>query len=109
MFFFKFCKISKNTFIHRKKVPVPESYKWKLQLFYQKQIMMLSFFNHWDYRWKCEFDTDAKIEKYNDYDGEQLLFYEKAHIKTQSKTGCSCNLYIIAYIVARNEESQFIW
>ena len=63
---------------------------------------MLSFFNNWGYRWKCEFDTDVKIEKYNDHDGEQLLFYEKAHIKTQSKTGCSCNLYIIAYIVARN-------
>ena len=33
--------------------------------------------------WKCEFDTDVKIENYH-HDEELLLFYEKVHIKTQS-------------------------
>ena len=37
------------------------------------------------YCWKCEFDTDVKIENYDHHDGEQLIFYKKLHIKTQSK------------------------
>ena len=47
--------------------------------------MMLSFLHCWDYCWKCEFDINVKIENYNHHDGEQLLFYEKVHIKTQCK------------------------
>ena len=39
--------------------------------------------------WKCQFDTDVKIENYNHHDREQLLFLKKVkkkvHIKTQSK------------------------
>ena len=38
-----------------------------------------------DYCWKCEFDIDVKIENYNHHDGEQLLFYKKVNIKTQSQ------------------------
>ena len=40
---------------------------------------MLSFLPPWDYCWKCEFDTDVKIENYchYDHDGEQLGFYIK--------------------------------
>ena len=45
---------------------------------------MLSFLHHWDYCWKCEFDTNVKIENYYHHDEEQLVFY-KVHVKTQSK------------------------
>ena len=57
----------------------------KLQHFYHKEAMKC---------WKCEFDTGGKIENYNHHDGEQLLFYKKVHIKTQSKK--KDVLYIIA-------------
>ena len=46
---------------------------------------MLSFLHLWDYCWKCEFDTDVKIENYYHQDGEKLGFYKKVNIKTQSK------------------------
>ena len=36
------------------------------------------------------------------HDGEQLLFYKKVHIKTQSKK----NVFVMLYIIARNEELQ---
>ena len=39
-------------------------------------IEVLSFLLCWDYRWKCEFDTDARIENYFLLDGEQLGFYK---------------------------------
>ena len=71
---------------------------------------MLSFLHRWDYCWKCEFDTDVKIENYNHHDGEQLLSYKKVHIKTQSKNKDVLVIFIILlYIIARNEELQFIW
>ena len=75
-----------------------------MQHFYHKEVM-LSFLHPWDYCWNCEFDIDVKIENYNHHDREQLFFYEKVHIKTDQKEGCSFNLYIIV----RNEELQFIW
>ena len=56
-----------------------------MQHFYRKEVMTLSFLHRWDYSWKGKFDTDVKIENYNHHDGEQLLFYEKVNIKTQSK------------------------
>ena len=37
------------------------------------------------------------------HDGEQLLFYKKAHIKTQSKKNF---VFVMLYIIARNEELQ---
>ena len=53
--------------------------------------------------WKCQFDTDVKIENYNHHDEEQLLFFKKDFFKkkstyqnTEQKEGCSCNFYIIA-------------
>ena len=46
---------------------------------------MLSFLHRWDYCWKCEFDTDVKIENYYHHDGEQWGFDKKVHIKTQNK------------------------
>ena len=46
---------------------------------------MLSFLHRWDYWWKYEFNTDVKIENYYQHDGEQLGFYKKVHIKTQSR------------------------
>ena len=46
---------------------------------------MLSFLRCWDYCWKCEFDTDVKIENYYHHDEEQSGFHEKVRIKTQSK------------------------
>ena len=52
---------------------------------------MLSFLHCWGCCWKCQFDTDVKIENYAHHDGEQLLFIKKVyfkkklHIKTQSK------------------------
>ena len=71
---------------------------------------MLAFLHRWDYCWKCEFDTDVKTENYNHHDGEQLLFYKKAHIKTQRKKKDVVEIFIILYyIIARNEEFQFIW
>ena len=60
---------------------------------------MLSFLPRWDYYWKCECDTDVKIENYYHHDEELLGFYKKVYIKTQSK-----KLYI-----ARNQGFQFIW
>ena len=33
---------------------------------------MLSLLPRWNYCWKCEFDTDVKIEYYYHHDGEQL-------------------------------------
>ena len=65
---------------------------------------MLSFLHRWDCCWKCQFDTDVKIENYNHHDGEQLLFLKKVcfflkkstYQNTEQKEGCSCNLYIIA-------------
>ena len=56
-----------------------------MQHFYHKELYtikseMLSFLHRWDYSWKCEFDTDVKIENYH-HDGEQLL-YKLVHIKT---------------------------
>ena len=38
---------------------------------------MLSFLPLWDYCWKCEFDTDVKIENYYHHGGEQLGFNKK--------------------------------
>ena len=67
---------------------------------------MLSLLHRWDYCWKREFDADVKIQSYYNHDGEQLLFYKKsAHQNTGQKEGCRCNIYIIA----RNQEFQFIW
>ena len=62
-----------------------KSCNMKIATFYHKEVMMLSFLHRWDYCWKCEFDIDVKIENHNHHDGEQLLFYKKVHIKTQSK------------------------
>ena len=91
-------------FYHKKVVT------WTLQHFYKKEVMMLAFLHRWDYCWKCEFDTDVKTENYNHHDGEQLLFYKKAHIKTQRKKKDVVEIFIILYyIIARNEEFQFIW
>ena len=45
------------------------------------QTRCLSFLHRWDYCWKCEFDTDVKIEKYYHHDGKQLGFYKTVHIK----------------------------
>ena len=66
-------------FYHKKVVT------WELQHFCHKEVIMLSSLHRWDFCWKCEFFTDAKIENYNHHDGERLLFYRKVHIKTQSK------------------------
>ena len=72
--------------------------------------MMLLFLHHWDYCWNCEFDTDVKIENYNHHHGEQLLFYKKVHIKTQSKKKDVLVIFILlVYVIARNEEFQFMW
>ena len=38
---------------------------------------MLSFLHCWDAYWKCEVDTDVKIENYYYHDGEQLGFHKK--------------------------------
>ena len=49
---------------------------------------LLSFLHCWDYCWKCEFDTDVKIENDYHYDREQpeqLSFLKKVHVKTQSQ------------------------
>ena len=46
---------------------------------------MLSFLHRWDYCWKSEFDTVVQIENYYHHAGEQLGFYKKVHIKTQSE------------------------
>ena len=57
---------------------------------------MLSFLHPWDYCWKCEFDTDVKIENYYQHDGEQLGFYKKKHIKTPSKKkNVLCNFMLL--------------
>ena len=72
--------------------------------------MMLLFLHRRDYCWKCEFDADVKIEKYDHHDGDQLLFYKKVHIKTQSQTKDVLIIFILCvYIIARNDEFQFIW
>ena len=81
-----------------------------MQHFYHKEVMMLSFLHLWDNCWKCEFDTGVKIENYNRHDGEQLHFYKKVDIKTHSEKKDVLEIFIISpYIIARNEEFQFIW
>ena len=67
--------------------------------------MMLSFLHCWDFCWKFEFDSDVKIENYNHHDEEQLFFYKKVHIKTQSKKKDVLVIFIILRnIITRNEE-----
>ena len=71
---------------------------------------MLSFLHRWDYCWKCEFDIDVKTENHYNHDGEKLPFYKKVRIKTQSKKKDVLVIFkLLLYIVARNEEFQFIW
>ena len=81
-----------------------------MQYFYHEKVMMLSFLHRWDYCSKCEIDTDAKIENDNQHDGEQLLFYKKVDIKKKSKRKDVLVIFILLlYVIARNEELQFIW
>ena len=40
---------------------------------------MLPFLHRWEYYWKSEFDTDAKIGNYYHHGGEQLGFYKNVH------------------------------
>ena len=54
-------------------------------LFQYASSEILAFLRPWDYYWKCEFDTDVKIENYYHHDGEQLGFHKKVLIKTQGK------------------------
>ena len=35
---------------------------------------MLLFLHHWDFCWKCEFDTDVKKENHYHYAGKQAGF-----------------------------------
>ena len=44
---------------------------------------------------KCEYDIDAKIENHYQDDGQQLGFYEKIHIKTQSKKNDVLVIFIL--------------
>ena len=46
---------------------------------------MLSFLHRLNFCWKCEFHADVKKENYYHHDEEQLGFYKKVRIKTQSK------------------------
>ena len=48
---------------------------------------MLSFLHRWNYSWKCEFDTDIKIEQkiIITMMENNKVFIKKVHIKTQSK------------------------
>ena len=42
---------------------------------------MLPFLHRWDFCWRCELDTDVKIEVYyNGDNGEQLGLYKNVHI-----------------------------
>ena len=68
---------------------------------------MLSFLHRWDYCWKCEFDIDVilvKIENYNHHDRQQLLFYKKVHIKTQSKMK---DVLVIFILLLEMKNSKF--
>ena len=56
---------------------------------------MLSFLHRWDFCLKFEFDEDVKIENYYHHDGEQLHFYKKIHIKTQSKKNDAFVIFIL--------------
>ena len=66
--------------------------------FQELMIKKLSFLRLWDYCWKCEFDTNVKIENFIITVMENNYFsIPKVHIKAQSKKKeSSCNLYIIA-------------
>ena len=87
-------------FYHKKVVT------WTLQHFYNKEVMMLAFLHRWGYCWKCEFDTDVKIENYNHHDGEQLLFYKKTHIKTQRKKKDVVEIFIILYYIMQETKNS---
>ena len=70
---------------------------------------MLSFLHRWDYCWKCEFDIDVilvKIENYNHHDRQQLLFYKKVHIKTQSKMK---DVLVIFILLLEMKNSKFFF
>ena len=56
---------------------------------------MLSFLHRWDYCWKCEFDTDVKMEG-NIFSPwwRKVGFYKKVQIKTQGK----CKVVLVTFI-----------
>ena len=66
---------------------------------------MLSLLHLWGYCWNSEFDyrCQNRIENYYHNDGAQFIFLKNLLQNTEQKEGCSCN-----YIIARNEEFQFI-
>ena len=49
-----------------------------------------------------EFDTDVKILIYCHHDGEQVGFYEKVHIKTQSKK----DVLVVIFILQETKNSN---
>ena len=53
---------------------------------------------------KREFDTDVKIESYCNFDGEQLHFYKKVHIKknTEQKEGV-----LVIFILLQETKNLF--
>ena len=67
---------------------------------------MLSVLHRWYCCWKCQFDTDVKIENYNQHDGEQLRFLKKVclilkkvHTRKQSKKK---NVIVILILLLHN-------
>ena len=73
---------------------------------------MLSFLHRWDYCWKCEFDTDVKIENCNHHDGEQLFFLKKYISRHRAKRRIFLwSLYYcfkMLYIIARTKNQIYL-
>ena len=92
-----------GTQVTKQKRPVRPVFPDYLSVSYDyASIEMLSFLHLWDCCWKCEFDTDVKIETYYHHDGEQTGFYKKLHIKTQSKKN---NVFVI-FILQETKNSN---
>ena len=68
---------------------------------------MLSFPYRRDYCWKCEFDTDVKIENYSNHDVEQSRFYKKVYTKTQSSPVMDCSYESSFSVLKRNRGNTY--
>ena len=77
----------------------------KMATFLSQRTYDVSFLYRWEYCWKCGFDIDVKIENHNHHDGEQLLFYKKVHIKTQSKKK---DVFVIFILLQETKNSNLL-
>ena len=74
------------------------------KLFYTLSSDMLSFLYRWDYCWKCEFDTDVKIDR------KLLPWWRTIRflLKSTSKHSKKMDIIVI-FILQEMKNSNFVW